>query len=240
MTSGSTRGPVWQGIAGTLAGEIASGLYAPGQKLPTEAALAGRFGVNRHTVRRALADLAARGVVWSRRGAGVFVATPQPADYAITGRVRFHQQIAAAGRLPSKRILSQETRLAAAGERAALGLEEGGEVHVCDGLSFADAVPIAVFRSVFPAARFPDLPGHLARTGSVTAALSACGLSDYARATTRLTARTADATEARHLRLPEAAPVLVTEAINRDGDGAAVEFGHTVFAGDRVTLTVGD
>ena len=49
---------LWQGIHDTLAGEIGGGRYAPGAKLPTEAELAQRFGVNRHTVRRALAALA--------------------------------------------------------------------------------------------------------------------------------------------------------------------------------------
>ena len=70
------RTPVWKSIAATLEGDIASGHYAPGDKLPTEAALAARFGVNRHTVRRALADLGGRGILRSRRGAGVFVEAP--------------------------------------------------------------------------------------------------------------------------------------------------------------------
>ncbi|HHB81205.1 MAG TPA: GntR family transcriptional regulator, partial [Aliiroseovarius sp.] len=52
-----TRDPIWKAIAETLAAEIARGHYAPGAKLPTEAQLARRFGVNRHTVRRATADL---------------------------------------------------------------------------------------------------------------------------------------------------------------------------------------
>jgi GntR family transcriptional regulator, phosphonate transport system regulatory protein len=64
---------LWSAIAATLTTEVSSGHYRPGDKLPTEAALAARFGVNRHTVRHALAALAEWGLVHSRRGAGVFV-----------------------------------------------------------------------------------------------------------------------------------------------------------------------
>ena len=105
------RTPVWKSIAATLEGEIAQALYRAGDKLPTEAALSARFGVNRHTVRRALGHLAEAGVVRSRRGAGVFVESP-PTEYPIGQRVRFHQNIRAAGRLPEKRVLRVETRAA--------------------------------------------------------------------------------------------------------------------------------
>jgi DNA-binding transcriptional regulator YhcF (GntR family) len=52
------RAPLWTAIRDTLRQEIATGQYRGGDKLPTEARLADRFGVNRHTIRRALADLA--------------------------------------------------------------------------------------------------------------------------------------------------------------------------------------
>ena len=64
------RSPIWKSIAATIGDEIAKGHYGPGDKLPTEAALSARFGVNRHTVRHALSDMAERGLVRARRGAG--------------------------------------------------------------------------------------------------------------------------------------------------------------------------
>ncbi|MFN3294181.1 MAG: GntR family transcriptional regulator, partial [Gemmobacter sp.] len=76
------RAALWTAIAETLRGEIAQGLYPPGARLPTEAALSARFGVNRHTVRHALAALAQDGTVHARRGAGVFV-TARPTDYPL-------------------------------------------------------------------------------------------------------------------------------------------------------------
>lgn len=232
-----SRPALWTSIAGTLGGEIAQGLYRPGDRLPTEAALAARFGVNRHTVRRAIAALAAAGTVTSRRGSGVFVAA-RPTDYAIGQRVRFHRNVEAAGRTPSRRITRIETRPADPAEAEALVLAAGDAVHVVEGISLADGQPLASFRSVFPAARFPALPAAIERLASITEALSACGLADYTRAGTRLSARLADPLLALALQVQPGAPVMQSVAVNVDGAGRPVEYGTTWFAGDRVTLTV--
>ncbi len=231
------RTAIWTSIRDAVSAEIAQGHYAPGDKLPTEARLAERFGVNRHTVRRALAALGDAGLTHARRGAGVFVAA-RPADYPIGRRVRFHQNLAEAGRSPERRLSRRETRAADQREAKALDLEQGAQVHVIEGVSLADDAPLALFRSVFPAARFPGLLDRLSRLASVTEALREEGLGDYTRAETRITAKVASATQALHLRLPESAPILRTVAVNVDADGVPVEFGHTWFAGDRITLTV--
>jgi GntR family transcriptional regulator, phosphonate transport system regulatory protein len=230
---------LWAAIAATLTFEIGSGHYRPGDKLPTEAALASRFGVNRHTVRHALASLAEAGQVHSRRGAGVFVAL-RPTDYPLGRRVRFHQNVLAAGQTPSRRISRDETRASDADEARALRLRTGDAVHVVEGVSLADNQPIATFRSVFPAARFPGLLGFARETGSITQALAAAGLTDYTRAETRLTAQLADPVLALALSIRPGAPVLQTVALNVDPKGVPIEHGLTWFAGERVTLTVAD
>ena len=231
------RTPVWKSIVSTLEGEIASGHYSPGDKLPTEAEYAARFGVNRHTVRRALSDMADRGILRSRRGAGVFVESP-PADYPIGRRVRFHQNIAATGRLPEKKVLRVETRPCDEIEAAALALAPGDPVVVYEGLSLAGGAPMAHFESIFPAARLPGMAATLAETSSVTEALGRNGIADYVRAETRLTAERASPTQALHLRLREGDPLLKSVSLNVGPDGAPVERGITWFAGDRITLTV--
>ncbi|GHC53648.1 phosphonate metabolism transcriptional regulator PhnF [Neogemmobacter tilapiae] len=232
-----SRSPLWRSIADSLRGEILEGLYPPTAKLPTEAELANRFGVNRHTIRRALADLAGTGLVHARRGAGVFI-TAKPAEYAIGRRVRFHQNLAAQGRLPSRRFTRMETRPAKDKEAKALGLGQGAAVHVVEGVSLADGVPLASFRSVFPADHLPGLLAHLQMTGSITAALGAEGVADYTRAETRVTAKLADALLANALQLVQGAPILRTVAINIGSDGRTVEYGTTWFAGDRISLMV--
>jgi GntR family phosphonate transport system transcriptional regulator len=232
------RSPLWTAIRDHIADDIARGHYAPGDRLPTEAQLSDRFGVNRHTVRRALAALADDGMVHARRGAGVFV-RHRPTSYPLGRRVRFHQNLTAAGRVPERRVLLLETRAADAKESAALELAAGAAVHVYEGLSLADGTPIALFRSVFPAARFPQMIAALRDSQSVTAGFAAHGLADYTRASTEITAKPATPTLAAHLQLAAGAAILRTVAVNVDGDGQPVEFGRTWFAGDRVALTLG-
>jgi GntR family transcriptional regulator, phosphonate transport system regulatory protein len=232
-----TRSPIWSTIAETLSADIRGGHYAPGDKLPTEAALAARFGVNRHTVRHALSSLAEAGVVHPRRGSGVFVTT-RPTEYRLGPRVRFRQNMLAVGQVPSRRITRAETRSADAEEAGALALRPGEAVHVIEGISLADGHPLAAFRSVFPALRFPRLPELVAAEGSITQALAALGLDDYTRRDTRLTAQLADPVLALSLVMRPGAAVLQSVAVNVDTEGRPVEYGTTWFAGERVTLTV--
>ena len=66
---------LWQQIATELENEIRQRRLLSGARLPTEMALAQRFGVNRHTVRRAVGALEEAGLVRAERGRGTFVRT---------------------------------------------------------------------------------------------------------------------------------------------------------------------
>lgn len=237
MRDNSGKTPIWQAIADALRSDLADGKYAPGDKLPTEAGLAERFGVNRHTVRHGISALVEEGLIRTRRGSGAFVAAT-PTDYPIGQRVRFHENLIAAGRRPDKRVLQVEERSATTGEAKALQIAPGDPVCAYHGLSLADGQPIAVFESLFPLGRLTGIEEALHQTSSVTEALRLVGIPDYTRASTRLTAVRATATQALHLQLSEGDPLLKSSGVNVDDAGLPVEFGRTWFAGDRVTLTL--
>lgn len=234
---GNRKTPIWAAIAADLRGDIAEGRFAQGEKLPTEAVLATRFGVNRHTVRHALGALVDEGLVHTRRGSGAFVAAT-PTDYPIGKRVRFHENLRAAGREPAKQVLSLETRAATAGEAKALKIASGAPVLAYHGLSMADGQPIALAEALFPLGRLPGLEGAMKVEQGITAALSSIGIADYTRISTRVTAVLATATQALHLRIAEGAPLIRTSSLSVDPDGQPVELGRTWFAGDKVTLTL--
>jgi DNA-binding FadR family transcriptional regulator len=71
-------------VASQVAAAIAEGRWKPGERLPTEQALAEAFGVSRNVVREAVSRLRADGLVQSRQGVGAFVARAQG-----TGVLRF-------------------------------------------------------------------------------------------------------------------------------------------------------
>lgn len=228
---------LWRSITDTLRSEIAEGIWRAGARLPSEAQLATRFDVNRHTVRRALTALSEEGLVLSRRGAGVFVRAA-PLRYPIGRRTRFRQNLLSAGRSPSRKLLGVTLQTASAQEARALALEEGAPVHVMEAVSLADTVPVSLARSVFCARRFPQLDHGLRTLLSVTEALRQAGVIDYLRASTRLTGHNADALQARHLEIAPGDALILSEAVNIDAKGAPVEFGHTYFVGARVELVL--
>jgi hypothetical protein len=122
---------LWSEIAKVIAQEIASGRLGAGSRLPSENALAARFGVNRHTVRRAMSHLARRGVVRIEQGRGTH-AIEDAIDYVLGKRTRFSGNLAAAGLDASHRLLS--TRSVAADKRlaGALKLRAGARItEVC-------------------------------------------------------------------------------------------------------------
>ena len=217
-TSKRRATPIWLAIATAIRGDISEGRYATGDRLPTEASLADRFGVNRHTVRHALSKLIDEGLIRTRRGSGAFVAA-RPTTYPIGKRVRFHENLIAAGHAPEKRVLQIETRAVSEGEALALNLPVGETACVYHGLSFSDGHPIALFESIFPVTRLPGIDEALRVERGVTDALRKVGINDYTRASTRLTAVRADVTQALHLQLREGDPLLRSTSINVDSEG---------------------
>ncbi len=63
-------------LAERLSAQMERGELKPGDRLPTEAALAAEHGVSRSVVREAVHRIKSRGLLLSRQGSGVFVAPP--------------------------------------------------------------------------------------------------------------------------------------------------------------------
>lgn len=74
------REPLAEQAAAALLDRIRAGEWALGARLPGETTLAPQLGVGRSTIREAVSQLAGRGVLTSRQGAGVFVTALDVAD----------------------------------------------------------------------------------------------------------------------------------------------------------------
>ena len=75
-----TRSSLADQAASLLEGRIRAGEWNIGDKLPGEVTLAEQLGVGRSTMREAIRQLAGKGLVQTRQGAGVFVTASQAAD----------------------------------------------------------------------------------------------------------------------------------------------------------------
>jgi GntR family transcriptional regulator, phosphonate transport system regulatory protein len=227
--------PLYLQIADEIRRNIRESVYQVGDKLPTEAELSARFGVNRHTLRRAIEVLKNEGLIRVDRGRGTFVAA-SPISYAIGKRVRYNKALKAHGYEPSlKRLRLAEIPADEALSRR-LGLEFGDTAVLYERLSLVDDAPISVSSSHFPGHLLPQLMEHCETYVSISQMLSQEYGYDHIRGSTRISACPAQARDARLLGLPLGAPVLITEAVNVNQHGQVIEYGVTRFRGDRVEL----
>ena len=226
---------LWRQIAQHLRTAITAGHYPPGGRLPTEAALAADFSVNRHTVRRALEDLTRAGLVRVEQGRGAFVAE-DVLDYTVAPRTRFSEWIRRHNKEPSGQVLRLVDIAAEPAVATALGLRAGARVVMLERLGLADGRPVSIANHYFPAARLRGVQQALEAAPTISAALEAVGVSDYRRQVTRVTARIPTAEEAALLAMPRNRPLLITENINVDGAGTVVEFGIARYPTPRVQI----
>ena len=226
---------LWRRIVEAVEQEIAAGALVPGAKLATEAQMATRFGVNRHTVRRALEELSRNGLVRVEQGRGSFVAE-DVLDYTIGPRTRFSEWIRRHNKEPSGRTLDLREVPADQAVAAGLGIRTGAKVVRLERLGLADGRPVSIGVHHFPAARFPKLLAALRGGAGISEALAQAGVEDYRRQVTRVSARMPTEAEAALLGMPRNRPLLVTENINVDAAGAVVEFGLSRYPTPRVQL----
>ncbi len=228
---------VWRQIADTLAGEIRNRAFMDTGRLPSEAALAARFGVNRHTLRQAVAALQGEGLLRIEKGRGMFV-QHDLLVYALSRRTRFSENLQRQGLLPGKQPLT--ARKTPAPERVAceLNLARGDAVLMVEALHEAGDQPVNLATAYYPAARFEGLLEMLQQDNSSSHILRAFGVEDYVRVESRITVQMPGDETARLLRQPATRPLLCVECVDADLQGRPIKYGETVFCGDRVQLVV--
>jgi GntR family phosphonate transport system transcriptional regulator len=228
---------VWRQIAERVEADILAGALAPHARLPNEVELSRRYAVNRHTVRRALAALATKGLIRATPGRGTFVEPPR-LPYRIGPRTRFSEAAARAGREAAGDLLAATAVEASPDIAERLGLAPDARVLRLSTRRLADGIPIVTGTSWFPLPRFAALDGEYAAHGSISRAIAACGVADYRRAETRVTARLATAEESSLLMVPVASQLLVLDSLNVDEAGTPIQYARSLFAADRVELVV--
>ena len=235
------RGPgttVHGQIEDWLAGQIATKALMPGDRLPTEHDLAAWFGVSRMTLRHALAELARRGLVARTMGrhGGTFVAAPK-LEQDLTTLAGFSEQLRRHGMVAGALVLSARSRPAGPAAAAALRLGEDDPVHEVRRIRLGDGRPIALERSLFPAARFPGML-DFRLDGSLYELLEVkYGLRPH-RARESLEPVTAGVREAEALDVAEGAPLMQVERTAYARSGEPLEFARDLFRGDRTRVVV--
>lgn len=234
---------LWREISQTLAQEIDDGVLTPGDRLPASSDLAVRFGVNRHTVLKAISHLQEEGLLRTERGGGIYVESVIP--YRMGPRTRLEENLLELNRLPSRELISIVDTLPAPKVIAeALEIPLGSPVALVTVLGAADGVPISYNRNYFPVERLPGISEAFRaaeRSGGslvTKAVLAELGVADYRRRSVRIRTRPSGPDEVRHLRMPASEPVMEVEVVNVDPTDRPVIYGSTAFCGSRIEFVL--
>ena len=229
---------LWRQIADRIRTAIADGAYDASGRLPAEAMLASEFSVNRHTVRAAIAALSQEGVVRAVQGRGTIIERRERITFPISRRTRFSEGVAGQASHLEGILLGAVEEPATADVAAALGLTEGAVVLRLETIRKADGRALSAATAWFPLPRFAGIADAYGETGSITRAFALCGLADYLRASTEISATHADEEDRQALGLSPGAIVLVSKAMNTHPEGVPVQYAVSRFPADRVQLTV--
>ena len=219
-------------IRAEVEARILSGDWKPGDRLPTETELMARYGCSRMTVNKAMASLAATGLISRNRRAGTVVARPRM-HAAVLTIPDIRADIEARGARYGYRVLLDEQRppccvhLGAEGHHLgqsrfirSVHLADDSPVLIEDRHIFLDAVPnaaMADFRSEPPGSW---LLGHV----------------PWTQAEHRIAAIAADAPTARALSVTAGTPCLLVERRTWRAD-ETLTIARQVFRGDAFDLT---
>lgn len=220
-------------IRADLEGQIRSGAWRPGDRIPTEQALMAQYGCARMTVSKAVSALVAAGLVERRKKAGSFVALPR-VQTAVLEIPDLPALITARGEHYHFQLLQRRLRPLNANDPEERALRSEGDVLEVVGVHFAGDVPFAAEHRVLnlttvPEANeltFEDEPPGTWLLRHVP----------WTQARHRISAIAADAGRARLLAITRGQPCLRVERHTFRAD-EWITFVRLIFPGDRYDLT---
>ncbi|CAM3730440.1 GntR family transcriptional regulator [Roseateles saccharophilus] len=204
--------PLYEQIRQLIVAALAAGEWRPGDALPSEAALAERFGASPGTVRRALDELTAEHLVERRQGSGTFVST----HAAPRQQFRFLRLVAddEAGSF-SRELLGCRRVRAAAEVARALGLRTAEPVIEVRRLLHRRDRPVVLDELWLPERHFEGLTADVIQNhpGALYALFESRFGVHMVRAEEKLRAVAATPEAARLLQVPEGEPLLSVERL---------------------------
>ena len=207
-----TFSPLYRQIKNLILRDLELGEWGPGDSIPSESELAGRFGVSQGTVRKAVDEMAAENLLVRQQGKGTFVATHKdPGSF-----FRFLRLLPNQGELPVSQSIPLECWRAKAGADVAriLALETGAPITILRRLLKLGDEPVVFDEIYLPSQLFPDLSLEVLRSGESLYSLfeTRYGVR-MIRADERLRAVSADRISAEWLQVAEGSPLLLVERV---------------------------
>lgn len=225
--------PLYARLEMTLAAGIADGTFPRGSQLPTEEDLIARFKVSRTTIRKAVQNLASRGLIEIRRGKGTFVTQPGLTQ-ELTGLSGFVEDMQALGRTPTARLI--DTEEVAAGEAVAhhLALATGARVVRIRRVRLADGVAMSLDETYLPLEIGRKIIAHDLEAEPIFAILEQKYGIPLIDADYRLQAVPADTAAADALGIAAGSPIFLIERTSYRAGGQPIDYEKLHYRGDLI------
>lgn len=220
-----------------LSSALAEGEWMPGDRLPTERELAGRYRCSLITVRRALDELSREGRLERSRGRGTFVSSP-PIVRDLAGQVGFADEVRALGYEPYAVVVTSQAEASSPTVAAALGIDSGAVVWYLERIRGADQLPLLLEQVRLPVARLPGLFDHDFGVESLWDVLTNDYRLPIGKHQEVLSAVVPSAREARLLGLRNRRPTIQFEGVAFTTGGEAIEIGRTLVSPERARYFV--
>lgn len=224
--------PLHHQIYSALKADLDAGRWGPGERMPTERALAESFGCSLITIRRSLNDLVVQRRIVRMRGKGTFVSST-PVDRELAALSSFTDEMNARGLDPRTRLVRARLAEATSAVAEALAIRPGTAVYDIERVRSAGSEPLLIEQVQLPAHMFPGLLDHDLAGASLYDLLADVYGVVPERGDETIEPALPDAREAGLLRQDPAAPVLVLQLVSYSGAGVAVEYCRSVVRGDR-------
>ncbi|QIZ39220.1 GntR family transcriptional regulator [Saccharopolyspora sp. ASAGF58] len=214
--------------------ELASEELLPGSPVPSERDLAVRYGVSRLTVREAVGQLVAEGLLVRVRGKGTF--TTRPRVDSQLHLASFTEDMRRRGMRPETVLLDAAEAVPPTATAEALDLRPDQHAYWLCRLRKADGAPMAVERGWYHAGLLPGLLDH-DLTDSMYTLLARNYQVQLENGTQTVLAEGADAETARLLGVRTGSPVLVFRRIST-AQGRPIEDMTSWYRGDLYQVTM--
>ncbi len=228
--------PNYYRLESQLRDSIRKGTLRPGDPFPPESSLCQQFGVSRTTVRQALSRLVYEGLITRHRGRGSFVAEPRLEHSKPF--LSFEEEMRARGATTGIKLLDMRTEPAVGRVAENLKMPEGTPVVVLERLRFVNGQVVGYEIRYLPKRIGEALtPEEIHNQPLVPAVRRILGKA-RTRLSLRVTASVARRNEARVLDTKVGAPVLVREHTWYFEPEGPMQYGKSVFRGDRYQMSV--
>jgi GntR family transcriptional regulator len=206
--------PLYAQIKGLLEKSLEAGEWRPGEAIPSETELAGRFGVSQGTVRKAIDELAGENLVVRRQGRGTFVAT-HTEERASTFRFLRIRRNDGVDEYPTSKLVDIRRAKASAETARLLELRPGDPVIVLRRILEFGGEPVVLDEITLPGALFRGLTRvkYEAYEGSMYGFFETQFGVRILKAREKLRALAADAASAGLLGVPPATPLLAVDRV---------------------------